>query len=55
VLCQSHDFHLDEINNIESTKGFENMEHLRGNITQRSFEIRDKLKDFFSSSVGAVP
>ncbi|XP_022183145.1 protein ALP1-like [Myzus persicae] len=28
---------------------------LRGNSTQRSFEIRDKFKDFFSSSVGAVP
>jgi hypothetical protein len=54
MLCQSHDFQLHEINNCESTEVFENMEQLRGNSTQKSFEIRDKFKDFFSS-VGAVP
>ncbi|XP_001946487.2 protein ALP1-like [Acyrthosiphon pisum] len=55
MLCQSHDFQLDETNNYESTEVLENMEPLRGNSTQRSFEIREKYKDFFLSSVGAVP
>jgi len=47
MLCQSHDFQLDETNNYESTEVLENMEPLRGNSTQRSFEIREKYKDFF--------
>jgi len=55
MLCQSHVIQVDEINNYDSTEVFENMAQLRGNSTQRSFEIRDKFKDFFSSSVGAVP
>ncbi|KAL4103939.1 hypothetical protein QTP88_019256 [Uroleucon formosanum] len=53
MLCQSHDFQLDETNNYESTEVLENMEPLRGNSTQRSFEIREIYKDFFLSSVGA--
>ncbi|KAF0765840.1 protein ALP1-like [Aphis craccivora] len=55
MLCQSHDFQLDEINNHESTESFVNVVSTRRNSTQRSFEIRDKFKDFFTSSVWAVP
>jgi len=57
MLCQSHDFQLEDINSLsdESTEVLGNMEPLRGNSTQRSFQIREKFKDFFLSSVGAVP
>lgn len=55
MLRQSHNFEFDEINEERRTSGLENMEPTRGNSTQRSFEIRDKYKEYFLSSEGAVP
>lgn len=55
MLCQSHHFEFDEINEERRTAGLENMEPTRGNSTQRSFEIRDNYKEYFLSSEGAVP
>lgn len=43
MLCRSHDYYLDYVNDeSEMGEGLENIEPLRGNSTQRSFEIRDK-------------
>lgn len=56
MLSQSHDFESDDL--IEErgvAAGIENMEPLRGNSTQRSFEIRDKYREYFVLSEGAVP
>ncbi|KAL5236169.1 hypothetical protein ACI65C_003579 [Semiaphis heraclei] len=41
MLCQSHDFQLEDINSLsdENTEVLGNMEPLRGNSTQRSFQI----------------
>lgn len=57
MLCRSHDYYLDDVNDISGMReGFENIEQLRGNSTQRSFEIRDKYRDYyFLSCNDAVP
>lgn len=58
MLCRSHDYdyYLDDINEeSEIGEGLDNLEPLRGNSTQRSFEVRDKYRDYFLSSNGAVP
>jgi len=55
MLYRSHDY-LDDINEAsEIGEGLDNLEPLRGNSTQRSFEVRDKYRDYFLSSNGAVP
>lgn len=57
MLCRSHDYdELYEINDEERTvQGLEDMEPLRGNSAQRSFEIREKYREYFLSSEGAAP
>lgn len=56
MLSRSHYFESEEVNEErEVAAGIENMEPLRGNSTQRAFEIRDKYKEYFLSSEGAVP
>ncbi|KAL4126547.1 hypothetical protein QTP88_010768 [Uroleucon formosanum] len=58
MLYRSHDYdyYLDDINEeSEIGKGLDNLEPLKGNSTQRSFEVRDKYRDYFLSSNGAVP
>lgn len=56
MLCRSHDFEIQEANEKRKiTEGLENMEPLRGNSTQMSFEICDKYREYFLTSEGAVP
>jgi len=56
MLCRSHDYYLYDIyEESEIGEGFENIEPLRGNSTQRSFEVRDKYRHYFLSFNGAVP
>lgn len=40
---------------MRTAEGLEDIEPLRGNSTERSFEIRNKFKEYFLSSEGAVP
>lgn len=57
MLYRSHDYdyYLDDINEESEIGSLENIEPLRGNSTQRSFDVRDKYRDYFLSSNGAVP
>lgn len=57
MLCRSHDYdyYLDDINEESEIGSLENVEPLRGNSTQRSFDVSDKYRDYFLSSNGAVP
>jgi len=53
MLC---DYYLDDINEeSEIGEGLDNLEPLRGNSTQQSFEVHDKYRDYFLSSNSVVP
>lgn len=53
MLCCNHDYYLDDVND-ESEIG-EGVKHIAIINTQRSFEVRDKYRDYFLSCNCAVP
>lgn len=55
MLCHSHDYYLDDVNDESEIEDVEHIKALRGNSIQRSFEVRDKYKNNFLSPNGVVP